>query len=89
MKNDYYYWYLQDAKQDETARKAYKLLANLHNDCSQILQAISNLGLAERESRNLQEQVEAEINKEIGAKLERVQNDLQEVRKETALLIKK
>lgn len=61
----------------------------MHNDCSKILQAITNLGLAERESRNLQEQVEAEINKEIGAKLERVHNDLQEVRKETALLMKK
>lgn len=42
----------------------------------------------ERESRNLQEQIDAEATKGTQAKLERVERDLEEVRRETALLLK-
>lgn len=69
------------------ARKAYKLVAGLHNDCNEIVQAITNLGMVEREARNLQEQVDNEISKEYGTKLERVNRDLQEIRKELATLM--
>lgn len=78
----------RDCKQDETARKAYKLLAALHTECEDVIQTVTNLGLVERESRNLEEQIDAETAKGMQAKLERVQNDLLEVRKEAALLIK-
>lgn len=44
--------------------------------------------MLERESRNLQEQVDAEIAKETAIKLDRVTADLEQVRKETALLLK-
>ncbi|KAJ8946713.1 hypothetical protein NQ318_006971 [Aromia moschata] len=77
-----------DAKQDETARKAYKLLAALRDECSSILKAVTDLGLAERESRNLQEQIENEKSKEIAAKLERVNSDLEQIQKETQSLLK-
>lgn len=70
------------------ARKAYKLLAGLHKDCNEIVAAISNLGILEREYRNLEEQVESEISKEYGTKLERVNKDLLEIKKEIASLIK-
>lgn len=70
------------------ARKAYKLLATLHTDCGEVVQAVTDLGLVERECRNLQEQVDAELAREISTKLERVNADLAEVKKETTALIK-
>lgn len=69
------------------ARKAYKLLAGLHKDCNEIVGAITNLGLLEREYRHLEEQVETEITKEYGTKLERVNRDLQEIKKELGMLM--
>ncbi|XP_023016025.1 coiled-coil domain-containing protein 22 homolog [Leptinotarsa decemlineata] len=77
-----------DAKNDETARKAYKLLAALRDECSNILKAVTDIGLAERESRNLQEQIESEKSKEIGVKLDRVYSDLTQIQRETEMLIK-
>ncbi|XP_018580090.1 coiled-coil domain-containing protein 22 homolog [Anoplophora glabripennis] len=77
-----------DAKHDETARRAYKLLATLRDECSSILKAVSDLGLAERESRNLQEQIETEKSKEVAAKLNRVYTDLEQIQKETQILLK-
>ncbi|EFA01483.2 Coiled-coil domain-containing protein 22 homolog-like Protein [Tribolium castaneum] len=78
----------RDAKQDETARRAYKLLAQLRDDCSSIIKAVTDLGAVERECRNLQEQIDSETGKESAVKLERVNKDLQEMRKETEQLLK-
>ncbi|KAJ8949666.1 hypothetical protein NQ314_008127 [Rhamnusium bicolor] len=77
----------KDAKHDETARKAYKLLAALRDECSCILKAVNDLGLAERESRNLQEQIETEKSKDFAVKLDRVCSDLEQIQKETQLLL--
>lgn len=49
-------WF-QDAKRDETARKAYKLLATLHSDCSELVQMVEETGAIVREIRDLEEQV--------------------------------
>jgi hypothetical protein len=78
----------RDAKHDETARKAYKLLAQLRDDCSSIIKGVTDLGAVERECRNLQEQIDSETAKETAVKLERVNKDLQEIRKETEVLLK-
>ncbi|KAK5643290.1 hypothetical protein RI129_007135 [Pyrocoelia pectoralis] len=79
----------RDAKRDEMARKAYKLLATLHNDCGEVVQAVTNLGLVERECRNLQEQIDAELLREIGSKLERLNVDIAAIKKENAELANK
>ncbi|KAJ8919437.1 hypothetical protein NQ315_016535 [Exocentrus adspersus] len=76
-----------DAKHDETARRAYKLLASLRDECSSILKAVSELGLSERESRNLQEQIDTEKSKEVAVKLNRVYTDLEQIQKETQVLL--
>jgi hypothetical protein len=47
----------QDAKRDETARRAYKLLATLHSDCSELVQMVEETGATVREIRDLEEQV--------------------------------
>lgn len=64
------------------SRKAYKLLAALHNDCGEIIQAITEMGVIERESRNLQEQIDIEVSKATGVSLERVNADIQNIKKE-------
>ncbi|KAF5302283.1 hypothetical protein FQA39_LY10322 [Lamprigera yunnana] len=79
----------RDAKRDTMARSAYKLLATLHNDCGDVVQAVTNLGLVERECRTVQEQIEAELAREISSKLERLNKDILEMRKENATLITK
>ncbi|KAG5882538.1 hypothetical protein JTB14_038149 [Gonioctena quinquepunctata] len=77
-----------DAKNDETARRAYKLLAALRNECNSILKTTTDLGLTERECRNLEEQIEFEKSIEIDSKLERVYSDLAQIQKETNILMK-
>ncbi|XP_017774067.1 PREDICTED: coiled-coil domain-containing protein 22 [Nicrophorus vespilloides] len=75
----------KDAKYDEVSRKAYKLLATLHINCDGIIQTVNDLGFIERESRNLQDQIDAELDKDMATKLERVNADIVELRKETKL----
>jgi len=77
----------KDCKHDESARKAYKLLAALREECNGILQSVADMGQAERELRNLEEQIETEKNKDIQNKLGKVQIDLAEIRKEIETLM--
>lgn len=76
-----------NCKHDESARKAYKFLAALREEFNGMLQAISDIGQAERELRNLEEQVETEKSREVRIKLEKVQHDLVEIKKEIQLLM--
>lgn len=64
-------------------------MAQLRDECSSIIKAVTDLGSIERECRNLQEQIDFETTKDSAVKFERVSKDLQEVRKETELLLKK
>lgn len=88
IENNVTYFFCQDAKQEDTARKSYKLLAALRDEFSTILRDVSDVGQIERECRNLQEQIDTEKAKEIGAKLERVESDLLQIEKETESLVK-
>ena len=49
--------HLQDAKRDEVSRRAYKLLATLHSDCSELVKMVEETGANVRESRDLEDQV--------------------------------
>lgn len=79
----------QDARHDEMARKAYKLLAALHSECGDIIKIATEIGTVQREARNLEDQIEVEMAKGTAAKLERVLADIEQVEKETALLLEK
>ncbi|XP_072482275.1 coiled-coil domain-containing protein 22 isoform X2 [Notamacropus eugenii] len=46
----------KDAKKDDSVRKAYKYLAALHENCSQLIQTIEDTGTILREVRDLEEQ---------------------------------
>ncbi|GFG34309.1 hypothetical protein Cfor_08935 [Coptotermes formosanus] len=76
----------QDAKRDETARKAYKLLATLHSDCSDLVQMVEETGATVREIRDLEEQIETESAKNVGANLDRISADLHQMKQESAAL---
>ncbi|XP_044735702.1 coiled-coil domain-containing protein 22 homolog [Chrysoperla carnea] len=76
----------RDAKQEETSRKAYKLLVTLHSDCNDIIEVAKQTGSIVREIRDLQEQVDTEKSYDIGARIDRITADLEQVRKETTTL---
>lgn len=76
----------RDAKKDESARKAYKLLATLQADCNQLVAMVEETGAIVREIRDLEEQIEIESAKNVGANLERISSDLRQMKQESAAL---
>ncbi|KAF6199768.1 hypothetical protein GE061_006066 [Apolygus lucorum] len=76
----------RNAKKDEHSKKAYKHLATLHTDCSDIVRMVMETGTIEREIRDLQEQVENESSKKVGDNLERISADLRLLREENVTL---
>lgn len=49
------------AKSDETARRIYKQLIQLHTECSDILKLVKESGALSREIKDLEEQVKSVI----------------------------
>lgn len=47
----------RDARTNEASRKAYKFLATLHSDCSELVNLVEETGATIREIRDLEEQV--------------------------------
>lgn len=47
----------RNAKTNEASRRAYKLLATLHSDCSELVTLVEETGTTLREIRDLEEQV--------------------------------
>ncbi|CAN0064911.1 unnamed protein product [Lampetra planeri] len=76
----------KDAKKDETARKAYKHLAALHENCAQLIHTIEDTGAVMREIRDLEEQTELERSKKTLSNLERIVGDLRAMQHENSLL---
>ncbi|XP_063979789.1 coiled-coil domain-containing protein 22 [Diachasmimorpha longicaudata] len=76
----------RDAKSNEASRRAYKLLATLHSDCSELVNLVEETGTTLREIRDLEEQIDSESTKNVGANLERITADLKQMRQETASL---
>ncbi|KAK0085481.1 hypothetical protein PV325_000123 [Microctonus aethiopoides] len=76
----------RDAKTSEASRKAYKLLATLHSDCSELVTLVEETGTTLREIRDLEEQIDSESAKNIEANLQRITADLEQMRQETASL---
>ncbi|KAK0162632.1 hypothetical protein PV327_006395 [Microctonus hyperodae] len=77
----------RDAKTSEASRKAYKLLATLHSDCSELVTLVEETGTTLREIRDLEEQIDTESAKNIEANLQRITADLEQMRQETASLV--
>ncbi|XP_076231002.1 coiled-coil domain-containing protein 22 homolog isoform X2 [Calliopsis andreniformis] len=76
----------RDARTNEASRKAYKLLATLHSDCNELVSLVEETGATVREIRDLEEQIDSESTKNVGANLERITADLKQMKQETAAL---
>uniref|UniRef100_A0A8C9LIR3 Coiled-coil domain-containing protein 22 n=1 Tax=Piliocolobus tephrosceles TaxID=591936 RepID=A0A8C9LIR3_9PRIM len=77
----------KDAKKDDAVRKAYKYLAALHENCSQLIQTIEDTGTIMREVRDLEEQIETELGKKTLSNLEKIREDYRALRQENAGLL--
>ncbi|CAG5126194.1 unnamed protein product [Candidula unifasciata] len=79
----------RDAKRDESVKKAYRLLAALHENFEQLIQTVQDTGVVMREIKDLEEQIETESNKKILSNLEKISADLQQMKKENSGLLAK
>lgn len=79
----------KDAKRDESVRKAYKYLAALHENCTQLIQTIEDTGTIMREIRDLEEQIETENGKKTVSNLEKILEDYKAIRQENSALAAK
>ncbi|XP_043936060.1 coiled-coil domain-containing protein 22 [Protopterus annectens] len=79
----------KDAKRDEAVRKAYKYLAALHENCTQLIQTIEDTGTIMREIRDLEEQIETENGKKTLSNLEKILDDYKAIKQENLVLVAK
>ncbi|XP_012945251.1 coiled-coil domain-containing protein 22 homolog [Aplysia californica] len=79
----------KDAKRDESVKKAYRLLAALHENFESLIHTVEDTGVVTREIRDLEEQIESESSKKILSNLEKISEDLQQMKKENSGLIAK
>lgn len=71
----------KSAKHDDYSKRAYKLLATLHADCTEIVTLVEETGTIIRDIRALEEQIDVERGKNVAESLARITADLQEMRK--------
>ena len=79
----------KDAKKDEGVKKAYRMLAALHENFEQLIVCVEDTGGVVREIKDLEEQIESESSKKTLTNLEKISEDLQQMKKENAALIAK
>ncbi|KAH9498175.1 hypothetical protein Btru_007891 [Bulinus truncatus] len=79
----------RDAKKDDAVKKAYRFLAALHENFEQLIKTVEDTGVVMREIKDLEEQVEIESNKKVLSNLEKITDDLQQMKKENSTLLVK
>ncbi|ESN96352.1 hypothetical protein HELRODRAFT_189209 [Helobdella robusta] len=77
----------KNAKSDETSRRAYKLLASLHENCSSLVKSVEEIGEITKETRDIEEQLEIERDNQTEESLERISNDFKLIKLENQQLI--
>lgn len=76
----------RNAKKDEHAKKAYKLLVTLHSDCAELMALVQETGAVKREIRDLEDQIETERSRNTAANLAQICRDLAEMQSESQRL---
>nr|XP_026491708.1 coiled-coil domain-containing protein 22 isoform X1 [Vanessa tameamea] len=74
----------KDAKRDDQAKKAYKLLALLHSECNTIVSLVNETGILSRDIIDLEDNIKAEKCKRTEDILKKIQIDLARLQKETS-----
>lgn len=72
----------QDAKKDDQAKKAYKLLALLHSECNTIVSLVNDTGTLARDIVDLEENIKTETAKRTEDTLRKIQLDLTKIQEE-------
>lgn len=67
----------QSAKHDLHAKRAYKLLAQLHSNCSELVECVSLTGNVTKQIRELEVQIDAEKLKNVLTSLQQITGDIQ------------
>ncbi|KAI5641992.1 hypothetical protein NE865_05991 [Phthorimaea operculella] len=73
----------RDAKRDDQAKKAYKLLALLHSECNTIVSLVNDTGTLARDIVDLEDNIKAETAKRTEDTLKRIQVDLTRMQEES------
>ncbi|CAH2091908.1 unnamed protein product [Euphydryas editha] len=74
----------RDAKRDDQAKKAYKLLALLHSECNTIVSLVNETGILSRDIIDLEDNIKAEKSKRTEDILKKIQIDLAKLQNETS-----
>uniref|UniRef100_A0A336LT75 Coiled-coil domain-containing protein 22 homolog n=1 Tax=Culicoides sonorensis TaxID=179676 RepID=A0A336LT75_CULSO len=69
----------KSAKTDDYSKRAYKLLATLHADCTELVTLVEETGTIVRDMRDLEEQIDMERSKNVEENLARITADLEEM----------
>ncbi|XP_052738182.1 coiled-coil domain-containing protein 22 [Bicyclus anynana] len=72
----------KDAKRDDQAKKAYKLLALLHSECNTIVTLVNDTGILSRDIIDLEDNIKAEKSKRTEDILQKIQLDLSKLKNE-------
>ncbi|XP_072942230.1 coiled-coil domain-containing protein 22 homolog [Epargyreus clarus] len=72
----------KDAKKDDQAKKAYKLLALLHSECNTIVSLVNDTGMLARDVVDLEDNIKAEKSKKTEDILQKIQLDLAKIQNE-------
>uniref|UniRef100_A0A6P4F4A2 Coiled-coil domain-containing protein 22 homolog n=1 Tax=Drosophila rhopaloa TaxID=1041015 RepID=A0A6P4F4A2_DRORH len=67
----------QSAKHDLHAKRAYKLLAQLHSNCSELVECVSLTGNVTKQTRELEVQIDGEKLKNVLTNLQKITGDIQ------------
>ncbi|XP_047522541.1 coiled-coil domain-containing protein 22 [Pieris napi] len=73
----------KDAKKDDQAKKAYKLLALLHSECNTIVSLVNETGTLARDIVDLEDNIKTEKSKQTENILQKIQLDLANLQKES------
>lgn len=72
----------KDAKKDDQAKKAYKLLALLHSECNTIVSLVNDTGTFARDIVDIEDNIKTEKAKRTEDTLEKIQLDLKRMQEE-------
>ncbi|XP_063530387.1 coiled-coil domain-containing protein 22 [Cydia strobilella] len=72
----------KDAKKDDQAKKAYKLLALLHSECNTIVSLVNDTGTFARDIVDIEDNIKTEKTKRTEDTLEKIQLDIKRMQKE-------
>lgn len=72
----------QDAKKDDQAKKAYKLLALLHSECNTIVSLVNDTGVLSRDIVDLEDNIKTQKSKKTEDILQKVKVDLAQLQNE-------